>query len=85
MYNQVTKKEHGLIDFAGSKTESVLEKAFNGDIPAAALKSMDLDKKMVSGMIAKELLILHYAAAGAKMDLVALLFCELHAAMIGKA
>jgi hypothetical protein len=67
-----------------TNTEVALEKALNGDIPAAALKSMKLDQKLVSLMVARELLFLHYATGGAKMDLLSCLLFELHAALIEK-
>jgi hypothetical protein len=84
MNTHITRKEKELIVTAKAKTEMALEQALNGDIPGAALSAIELDKTMVSEMIAKELLLLHYAAEGAKMGLIALLLFELHVALLRK-
>jgi hypothetical protein len=85
MNKHVNRREKRLIGSVCADTEFALKKMLSGDIPAATLQYMELDWRIVSDVIAKELLLLHYAAEGAKMSLVSLLLYETHVALIDKA
>jgi hypothetical protein len=84
MNYSVIRKEREIVHSSSAGTEIALEKALNGDIPAVTLKTMELNRTMVAAMLAKELLVLHYAAEGAKMSLVALMLRELHIGLTKK-
>jgi len=77
----VTKKSTHVAAGELSETSKLLSMAINGQIPAAALEKMQLDRAEVKIIVARELMFWQSALRGAKMELTALLFDELHAAL----
>jgi hypothetical protein len=65
-------------------TSTLLEKAQTGQIPVMALRKFALDQREVSMFLARELLFLHSAAEGAKMQGLAVMLYELHASLVEK-
>ncbi len=61
---------------------ALLAKAQTGEIPLALLRKSNLDRKDIALFLARELLFLHSAAEGARMNSLALLFYELHTSLI---
>lgn len=66
-------------------TSTLLEMAKMGNIPVEALSKMKLNQTEVSQFLARELLIWHSAAEGAKMQLLSTLFYELHISLLESA
>jgi hypothetical protein len=63
-------------------TTVFLARARNGEIPVTALRNIRLDQREVSAFLSKELLFWSSAAEGAKMQLVSILFSELHKSLL---
>ena len=66
----------------GSETFEMLLKAQSGVIPVAALETAKLEKNEVALFLARELLFLRSVADGAKLSMLAILFDELHVALL---
>ena len=68
--------------FRNSETLEMLLKAQSGVIPVAALETAKLEKNEVALFLARELLFLRSVADGAKLSMLAILFDELHVALL---
>jgi hypothetical protein len=75
----------GRAAFRNSETLETLLKAQAGLIPVAALATAKLEKTEVALFLARELLFLRSVADGAKLSTLALLFDELHVALLDDA
>ena len=65
-----------------SETFEMLLKAQSGSIPVAELATAKLEKNEVALFLARELLFLRSVADGAKLSMLAILFDELHVALL---
>jgi hypothetical protein len=65
-----------------SETLEMLLKAQSGVIPVAALATAKLEKNEVALFLARELLFLRSVADSAKLSMLAILFDELHVALL---
>lgn len=65
-----------------NETFEMLLKVQSGVIPVAALEAAKLEKNEVALFLARELLFLRSVADGAKLSMLAILFDELHVALL---